>query len=93
MWGKDVFFEFRDHPEVRLVAATEEHRELQNKLRSDFGIEQIYTDYNEMLEVEEFDAVLIGLPNNAKAGRVRAAAKKGLHILMDKPLCTTMTNA
>lgn len=93
VWGKGVFHEFRDHPGVTLVAATEEHPEVQDRLRNDLGIERIYTDYHEMLDKEQFDAVLIGLPSNAKVGPVRAAAHKGLHILMDKPLCTTMVDA
>jgi len=93
VWGKGVFHEFKDHPGVTLVAATEHHFELQARLKADLGIERIYTDYNEMLDNEHLDAVLIGLPSNAKVGPVRAAAKKGLHILMDKPLCTTMADA
>lgn len=93
VWGKGTFKEFHDHPGVKLVAATEEHPELQDRLRSDFGIERIYTDYDEMLEKERLDAVLIGLPSNAKVGPVRAAAARGIHVLMDKPLCTTMEDA
>lgn len=93
VWGKGVFHEFRAQPGVTLVAATESHPELQERLRADLGIERIYTDYHEMLEKEQLDAVLIGLPSNAKVGPVRAAANKGLHILMDKPLCTTMADA
>ncbi|WP_028219670.1 Gfo/Idh/MocA family protein [Paraburkholderia oxyphila] len=93
VWGKGVFHEFRDHPGATLVAATEHHPELQTRLRTELGIERIYTDYEEMLEKECLDAVLIGLPSNAKVGPVRAAARKGLHILMDKPLCTTMEDA
>jgi predicted dehydrogenase len=93
VWGKGVFHEFRDQPGVTLVAATEQHPALQARLRQDLGIERIYTDFQEMLDVETLDAVLIGLPSNAKVEPVRAAAKKGLHILMDKPLCTTMADA
>ncbi len=93
VWGKGVFKEFHDHPGVTLVAATEQNPELQARLRADLGIERLYTDYHEMLEKERLDAVLIGLPSNAKVGPVRAAAAKGLHILMDKPLCTTMADA
>lgn len=86
VWGKGIFFEFKDHPGVSLVAATEHHPELQARMKSELGIQRIYTDYNEMLDKEQLDAVPIGLPSNAKVGPVRAAARKGLHILMDKPL-------
>jgi predicted dehydrogenase len=93
VWGKGVFHEFREKPGVTLAAATEQHRDVQARLRSELGIERIYADFNEMLEKEPLDAVLIGAPSNAKVEPVRAAAKKGLHILMDKPLCTTMADA
>lgn len=93
VWGKGVFHEFRLHSGVTLVAATEHHPDLQDRIRTELGIERIYTDYNEMLDKEQLDAVLIGLPSNAKVEPVRAAAKRGVHILMDKPLCTTMADA
>jgi predicted dehydrogenase len=93
VWGKGVFHEFRALPGVTLAAAADQHPELQARLRNELGIERIYTDYNEMLDKEQLDAVLIALPSNAKVEPVRAAAKKGLHILMDKPLCTTMADA
>lgn len=93
VWGKGVFHEFKDHPGVALVAATEQHPDVQARLRNELGIERLYVDYHEMLEKEQLDAVLIGLPSNAKVEPVRAAAKQGLHVLMDKPLCTTMADA
>jgi predicted dehydrogenase len=93
VWGQGVFHEFRAQPGVALVAATEQHPDLQARLRADLGIDRIYTDYNEMLDKEPLDAVLIGLPNNAKLAPVRAAANRGIHILMDKPLCTSIADA
>lgn len=93
VWGKGVFHEFCDMPGVSLVAAAEQNLEVQTRLRDELGIERIYTDYQKLLDREQLDAVLIGLPSNAKVDPVRAAAKKGLHILMDKPLCTTMEDA
>ena len=93
VWGKGVFHEFRALTGVSLVAAAEQHPELQARLRDELGVQNIYVDYNEMLASEQLDAVLIALPSNAKVEPVRAAAKKGLHILMDKPLCTTMADA
>jgi predicted dehydrogenase len=93
VWGKGVFHEFRAQPGVTLVAAAEQHPELQGRLRNELGIERIYTDHHDMLDKEQLDAVLIALPSNAKVEPVRAAAKNGLHILMDKPLCTTMADA
>jgi predicted dehydrogenase len=93
VWGKGTFQEIREQPGVTLVAATEAHPDLQAKLRTDLGIERIYTDYNEMLEKEDLDGVLIALPSNAKLEPIRAAAQKGVHVMVDKPLCTTLDEA
>ena len=41
VWGKGVFHEFRLHPGVTLVAATEQHPDLQNRLRTELGIGRI----------------------------------------------------
>jgi len=93
VWGKGVFHEFKDHPGVTLVAAADAHADVQARLRQELGIERVYSDCHDMLEKEALDAVLIGLPSNTKVEPVRAAARRGLHILMDKPLCTTMADA
>ena len=93
VWGKGTFQEIREKPNASLVAATEANPEVQARLRSELGIERIYTDYNKMLEQEELDAVMIGLPSNAKVEPIRSAARRGLHILVDKPLCTSMADA
>jgi predicted dehydrogenase len=93
VWGKGTFHEVREQPGVKLVAATEAHPQLQARLRADLGIDQIYTDYNEMFEKEKLDGVLVALPSNAKLGPIRAAARRGVHIMVDKPLCTTLDEA
>ena len=93
VWGKGTFQEVREQPGVTLVAATETHPELQAKLRANLGIEQIYSDYNEILGKEKLDGVLIALPSNAKLEPIRAAAQRGVHIMVDKPLCTTLDEA
>ncbi|WP_203590949.1 Gfo/Idh/MocA family oxidoreductase [Streptomyces sp. SID13031] len=46
-----------------------------------------YTDYLQMLEAEELDAVDICLPHHLHRDAIVAAAQAGKHVLCEKPLC------
>lgn len=45
-----------------------------------------YTDYDECLRHEPLTMVLLGTPSGLHAQQGRAAAKRGLHVLAEKPL-------
>ena len=51
-----------------------------------------YDAYEEMLEREELDVVGICLPYHRNAGAAVAAARKGIHIVMEKPVATTLAD-
>lgn len=52
-----------------------------------------YTDYVQMLEKEDLDAVDICLPHHLHKDAIVAAAQAGKHILCEKPLCLTAEEA
>jgi predicted dehydrogenase len=52
-----------------------------------------YTDYRQMLESEELDAVDICLPHHLHKDAIVAAAEAGKHILCEKPLCLSAGEA
>ena len=56
-----------------------------------FGVTRLYTDYNEMLKLEELDAVSICTWNAAHKECTVAALKAGKHVLCEKP--TAMNRA
>lgn len=49
----------------------------------------IHKDFDEMLEKEPLDAVVIATPSKLHAGMVRKALARGLHVFCEKPLCLT----
>jgi len=57
----------------------------------EYGVERLYTDYNEMLKLEEIDAVSVCTWNAAHKECTVAALKAGKHVLCEKP--TAMTKA
>ena len=49
-----------------------------------------YTDYKQMLENPEIDAVTICLPSGAHSEATIEAAKAGKHVMCEKPIATTV---
>lgn len=75
---------------VAVASPTEEHvREFAGR----HGIDRWFTDYREMLELPEVDAVVLGLPNYLHCQACCDAASAGKHVICEKPLCTTMEEA
>jgi predicted dehydrogenase len=57
------------------------------------GIPKVYADYREMLDNEAFDIVIF-CPENAKHGEVaEAIAEKGTHMITEKPMAATLSEA
>ena len=50
---------------------------------------RLYTDWREMLEEAQLDAVAVCLPNALHAQTTVAALEAGLHVLCEKPMATT----
>ena len=76
-------------PDVEIVAACDIHEGSAQKLAADFNIPKVYTDFNEMLKVEELDAVDICTPNKVHTPAVIAALEAGCHVLCEKPLAVS----
>ncbi len=49
-----------------------------------------FSDGRDLLESDLCDAVVIATPNHTHAGILQEAVKTDLHILVEKPLCTTV---
>ncbi len=47
----------------------------------------IYKDFNDLLDQETLDAVVIATPSRLHAPMVTAALEKGLHVFCEKPFC------
>jgi len=56
-------------------------------------IPHYFTDYSELLAMDEIDIVLIGLPNFLHAEAAIAAAAAGKHVIVEKPMCLTLEEA
>jgi len=52
--------------------------------------EHCYTDFYEMLEKEELDAMVVATPDQLHCEYTVASLKKGLHVLCEKPMALTL---
>ncbi|MBT3926621.1 MAG: Gfo/Idh/MocA family oxidoreductase [Rhodospirillaceae bacterium] len=59
----------------------------------DYDVPQHFTDYREMLKLDEIDMVAIGTPNNTHCQLTCDEAAAGKHIVLEKPMCLSMAEA
>lgn len=52
-----------------------------------------YTDWKQMLENEQLDALYVCVPPYAHVGAEEAAAEKGIHLFVEKPVARTLEKA
>ena len=58
-----------------------------------FSIPHHFTEYRKMLEMDELDMVVLGLPNDLHCEATLAAAAAGKHVVCEKPLCLNLQEA
>ena len=54
-----------------------------------FDVPDVFTDFEELLDSDELDAVIIATPNHLHEPHVLAALRKKLHVLCERPLSLT----
>ena len=71
---------------VEFYAACDINEDRVKAFSQKYGFKHAFTDFNEMLKLDELDAVSICTWNNAHAAIAIAALKAGKHVLCEKPM-------
>lgn len=79
--------------QCELVAICDVNLEQAKKIGANFGIENVYSDYREMLKSPEVHAVSVTTPNSLHYGPTIDALKAGKHVLCEKPLAMNAEEA
>ena len=79
--------------DAKVVAACDVDKARAKAVADRFGIDSVYTDGNEMLEKERLEIVDLATPVNAHKEFFMSAARKGIHIVCEKPLAPSLADA
>jgi predicted dehydrogenase len=71
---------------ARVVAVADEIPERAEKRAQEFGVPKTYTDYDQLLEDPEIQAVSICTPSGMHGDMVIAASNRGRHAMSEKPI-------
>ena len=77
-------------PEVKVSAICDVDNDRVRSAATRYGIAKIYTDYEELCQSKNVDAVSICVPNNMHAPVAVCAIENGKHILCEKPLSSSL---
>ncbi len=80
-------------PQAELVAVCDLNEQRAGEIAERYDVSQVYTDYRDLLARDDIAAVSIATPDFAHREIAVAAAKAGKHILVEKPLATTVEDA
>ena len=82
---------FDAHPVTRIHAVCDVQEEALAEAAERLGAAESYTDYDEMIEQSEIDAVVIGTPMPLHVPQAIAALERGLHVLSEVPAGTLVS--
>lgn len=74
------------NPDAELVAVCDRSEVALERVRSAFGEIKTYRDVVEMLEGNELDGVIVAVTHRAHYEVARECLKRGLHMLLEKPM-------
>jgi predicted dehydrogenase len=80
-------------PNVEVTAVSDVDKEVLEKVAAENKIPNVFTDYKEMLSIENLDAVSVCTPNYLHASISIAALEAGKHVLCEKPVAMNATEA
>ncbi|MFV0407454.1 MAG: Gfo/Idh/MocA family protein [Propioniciclava sp.] len=89
-WGETHARIYQAHDAATVVAVCDRDGTRAQQMAAALGISSWYDDYDQMFTEAGLDAVAIVTPDFAHADIAVAAAGKGLHMLIEKPLATTV---
>lgn len=81
------------HPQARTIAICGRNRHNAETMAQRWGIPQVYTDYAEMIDSADLDAIVISTTNDSHYPITMKAFERGLHVLCEKPIAMTYAQA
>jgi predicted dehydrogenase len=80
-------------PEAEVVAVASATPGKAERFARERGIARAFSDYRQLLALDEVELVLVAVPNDLHARIAIDAAAAGKHVVCEKPLCRTLGEA
>ena len=78
--------------DAELVAVCDKNKKRAQEIAKEYDVERVYTDYKEMLQNSEIDAVEILTPHHIHKEQTIHAAEAGKHISLQKVPAMTLSD-
>lgn len=92
-FGESHVVGYRSLPYVELAAVCDADAARAQEIAAKYGVSAWYTDYEALLRDLPLDAVSVCLPEEYHRAPTLAALAAGKHVLVEKPIATTMEDA
>jgi predicted dehydrogenase len=89
-FGAEFIPIYQAHPDANMYAVCQRNEERMNKVGDELGVEQRYTDYDDVLSDPNVDFVHINSPIPDHAWMSIRALKAGKHVMCTVPMATTI---
>ena len=90
IWGEVHTRTYASSPLARFVAVCDLEKDRAEQFAQKYSAELSYTDFNDLLANPDIEAVAIATPDFSHANIVLAAIEAGKHVLVEKPMATTI---
>lgn len=79
-----------EHPNAELVAVANWREQSATALAERYAIPRVTTDWNEIVEATDIDAAVVATPNAFHAPQSVALLRAGKHVIVEKPMATSV---
>lgn len=93
MRGRQHAWVYSTLPEVELVAVHSRTEARARRVAEEFGAKRYYTDFHKLVRDPEVDIVSIATPDHLHKEPALSAAEAGKHMIVEKPLATSVEDA
>jgi predicted dehydrogenase len=91
--GTALIPRLRETGRAEIVAIARRNANRLALAKQELKVAEAYTDWREMLDKSQLDAVVISTPPNTHAEPTLAALERGMHVFVEKPLAVTSADA
>jgi predicted dehydrogenase len=83
----------KSHPQALIAAICGRNQERAEEMAKKYEIPVVYTDYRQMIEKGDLQAVVVATPDDMHYPMVINALDAGLHVVCEKPLASNVAQA